>query len=327
MIGSVELAGELTAVQQPAATERRWRAATLLAFRWCFVYFGLYVATTQMLPAMVRIPAVGIPLLGVLPPARNIFLWIASNVLGISAPIRYGLTGSGDRMFDWVQAFSLALISVGVVAFWSLIDRRRQNHASLNKWFRLFIRFALATTMVGYGMSKVVPLQMPVVFLTRMVEPFGDFSPMGVLWTSIGASPAYEIFAGCAELIGGALLFVPRTTLLGALICLADTIAIFTLNMTYDVPVKLFSFHLILLSLVLIAPNARPLLDVLLLNRAARVSGEPPLGHSRRSRRAALAAQVVYGLYFVLVAVFGTVQGWKVVGGGAPRSPLFGSGT
>jgi ABC-type xylose transport system permease subunit len=132
MIGSVELAGELTAVQQPAATERRWRAATLLAFRWCFVYFGLYVATTQMLPAMVRIPAVGIPLLGVLPPARNIFLWIASNVLGISAPIRYGLTGSGDRMFDWVQAFSLALISVGVVAFWSLIDRRRQNHASLN---------------------------------------------------------------------------------------------------------------------------------------------------------------------------------------------------
>jgi hypothetical protein len=178
--------------------------------------------------------------------------------------------------------------------------------------------------MVGYGMSKVVPLQMPVVFLTRMVEPFGAFSPMGVLWTSIGASPAYEVFAGCAELIGGVLLFVPRTTLLGALICLADTITIFTLNMTYDVPVKLFSFHLILLSLVLIAPNARPLLDMLLLNRSARAYGEPRLSKSRRSQRAALAAQVIYGLYFVMIVIVGMLQGWRAVGGGAPKSPLFG---
>ena len=76
---------------------------------------------------------------------------------------------------------------------------------------------------------------------------------MGVLWSSIGSSPAYESFAGCAELLGGILLIVPRTTTLGALVCLADMTQVFMLNMTYDVPVKLLSFHLILLSLFLLA--------------------------------------------------------------------------
>jgi hypothetical protein len=61
----------------------------------------------------------------------------------------------------------------------------------------------------------------------------------------MGSAPAYEIFTGCAEVAGGLLLIVPRTATLGALISLADMIQVFTLNMTYDVPVKLFAFHLI----------------------------------------------------------------------------------
>src|SRR4026208_2091617 len=99
--------------------------------------------------------------------------------------------------------------------------------------------------MVAYGMIKAIPLQMPAPGLTRLLEPFGNFSPMGVLWYSVGASRPYEIFAGCAELAAGILICIPRTATLGALICLADAIQIFTLNMSYDVPVKLFSFHLI----------------------------------------------------------------------------------
>ena len=56
----------------------------------------------------------------------------------------------------------------------------------------------------------------------RLIEPFGNFSLMGVLWASIGASRPYEIFAGCAETLGGILLIFPRTTTLGALVCLLD---------------------------------------------------------------------------------------------------------
>ena len=307
----------------PSGTDVRWSAATKVAFRLCFVYVGLYVLSTQMISSMGPLP-IRIPPLRALPLVRNAFLWVGANVLRISDPISVAGSGSGDKLLDWVQAFSLVLVAVAAAAIWSLLDRRRAHYTRMNTWFRVFVRFALGTTMVSYGLSKVVPLQMPVVFLNRLVEPFGNFSPMGVLWTSIGAAPAYESFVGCAELAGGALLFVPRTTLVGALICLMDAIAIFTLNMTYDVPVKLFSFHLILLSLVLLAPNLRPLTELLLLNRSARATSEPPIGGSPRMRRGWVIAQISYGAYFVLLGVMGAVMSWQQYGAGAPKSPLFG---
>jgi hypothetical protein len=74
---------------------------------------------------------------------------------------------------------------------------------------------------------KAVPLQMPSPSLTRLLEPYGTFSPMGVL---------------------------------------------------YDVPVKLFSFHLVLMSLI--APDAsretmitRPSLGQLVLD--GTLNGRP----------------------------------------------------
>jgi hypothetical protein len=169
----------------------------------------------------------------------------------------------------------------------------------------------------------VIPVQMPEPGLVRLVEPFGDFSPMGVLWSSIGASRGYERFAGSAELAGGMLLFLPQTATLGALICLADTIQIFTLNMAYDVPVKLFSLHLLLLSLFLLAPEADRLINVL-LNRAAGPSRLSSMGRSARARRNALLLQVGIGVCLVTASLMTARQAWTQYGGGAPKSPLYG---
>jgi hypothetical protein len=96
------------------------------------------------------------------------------------------------------------------------------------------------------------------------------------------------------------------------------------LNMTYDVPVKLFSFHLILLSLFLLAPEARRLANVLVLNRTAGPSTLPPLGRSRTARRTAVIAQAVFGLYVVGINLYGARQAWTQYGGGAPKSALYG---
>jgi hypothetical protein len=177
--------------------------------------------------------------------------------------------------------------------------------------------------MVSYGMIKVIPLQMPAPQLTRLVEPFGNFSPMGVLWYSIGASRPYEMLTGCAELLGGILLFVPRLTMLGALVCLADATQVFTLNMTYDVPVKLLSFHLILMSIVLAAPDAKRLAQVFVLNRTAEPSRGQPWS-SPRAARLALIAQVGFGAYVVLMNLAGSFTSWSRFGGGAPKAPLYG---
>jgi hypothetical protein len=182
----------------------------------------------------------------------------------------------------------------------------------------------LASQMFIYGFAKAPPLQMPFPNLSTRMEPFGYMSPMGVLWSSIGASPAYEIFAGCAELTGGLLLIFPRTVTLGALVCMADMIQVFMLNMTYDVPVKLFSFHLILMSFLLLSRDAPRLSNVFLLNRPAAPSQIVPLFATRRANRIATGIVAFLWLWMLGNNIYNAWDGWHTYGGGAPKSALYG---
>jgi hypothetical protein len=295
----------------------RWRLATRLAFRFCFVYFGLYILITQMN----FIP--GMPALQPLPPVAPTVFWVIKNVFHDDRTLAV-MGGSGDKMFDYVMALCLVVFSGLVTVIWSVLDRRRPNYARLNKWFRLYIRFGLATTMLSYGMVKAIPLQMPAPNLIRLLEPYGNFSPMGVLWASIGSSFAYERLVGFMELLAAALLFIPQTVVLGGVVSLIDSIQIFSLNMTYDVPVKLFSFHLILLSLVLLAPDIRRLLNVMVFNKTAEPSKELPLGRRRWVIQFGITAQILLGGYFFWTSYSEANQRWFTFGGGAQRPALYG---
>jgi uncharacterized membrane protein YphA (DoxX/SURF4 family) len=309
---------------EQAVQALHWSLAARVAFRLCFIYFGLFCLATQILGGLFPIPKIEIPDPAALWPVRQIVFFTAAHVFQIKHPLVYTGSGSGDKTFDWVLAFCLLVCAVLATAVWSVLDRKRQHYTALQKWFRLFIRFALASEMLLYGMDKAVPLQMPFPSLTRLVEPFGNFSPMGVLWSSVGASRPYEIFAGCAEILGGLLLIVPRITMFGALVCLVDLIQVFMLNMTYDIPVKLFSFHLLLMAAFLLAPELPRLANFFFLNRAAAPSAQPQLYRSRRANRIALAAQLIFGLWLVGVNAYNALSAWNVYGGGRPKSPLYG---
>jgi hypothetical protein len=147
---------------------------------------------------------------------------------------------------------------------------------------------------------------------------------MGILWANMGASPAYQIFAGSAELIGGLLLIFPRTATLGALISIADMMQVFMLNMTYDVPVKLLAFHLILLSCFLLAPDVPRLVRFLLLNRTPGPSTQAQLFRSVRANRIALVAQIIFGLWLLGLSFNYAWSAWSTLGGGRPLPPLYG---
>ncbi|MGA9530246.1 MAG: hypothetical protein WBS24_19180, partial [Terriglobales bacterium] len=281
-----------------------WGLPRRIAFRFCFLYFGLFCIYTQIATALISIPNMEIGDPAEYWPMRQIVFWLAAHLFHAKLPLVYTGSGSGDKTFDWVLAFFLLIFSVTASAAWSIIDHRRQNYITLYKWFRVFIRFALASQLIGYGIFKVIPLQMPFPYLTRLLEPFGNFSPMGVLWASVGASPAYETFAGSAEMLGGILLIFPRTTLLGALVALADMTQVFVLNMTYDVPVKLFSFHLLLMSFFLLIPDLRRLLDFFFGNRNVEPSAAPAIFSTRRANRIALAAQILLGLWMIGTSVY-----------------------
>ena len=303
--------------------EQRWKTAACIGFRFVFLYFLLYILTTQIITGLLPLPFLDdLPEPGSLAPLRATVMWVGAHVFHVK--VTYQMTGSGDKLFDWVLNFCALVAAVLSTAVWSVLDRKRANYTTPHKWFHLFLRFALGSQLLAYGMLKLVPLQMPHPSLTRLLEPFGNFSPMGVLWNSIGASPAYEMFTGAAELSAGILLFFPRTAMLGALLALAAMTEVFALNMTYDVPVKLLSFHLILMSLVLLAPEMGRMARFIFTREAVGPSDEPPLLGSARGNRIALWAQVAFALALVAANGINASTSWRTYGPGAPKSPLYG---
>ena len=311
-----------TAYAPAQAETAAWSPAARIAFRFCFIYFGLYVLLSQMLAGMLPNPKFRIPVLGEKPPMRPLVIWVGNHLLGVKPTVHP--TGSGDTLFDWTLAFTLLLLAVVGTVVWSLARRRTTRYPRLHKWFRLFLRVALGTTMFSYGFAKVFPLQMPTVFLSRLLEPYGDFSPMGVIWYSIGAAPGYERFIGSAEVLGGLLLLLPGLTLIGALVTFAVTVGVWMVNMTYDVPVKLFAFHLVLMSIFLIAPDARRLINWFVLNRPVVPQPAPRYGSNARSHAGWIVAQILFTVYALGFEIYGGTQAWKTYGGGAPKSPLYG---
>jgi hypothetical protein len=308
----------------------RWSPALRITFRFWMVYLGLYCLATQVITSLFTL-TVGagrnVPDLATLWPLRPVIFWTAVHIFHVNAPLSAffgGNSGSSDTKFGWVMTFCLLMIAAAATVVWSLLDRHRENYGELYKWFRLFVRFALAGQMIAYGVVKVIPIMLPYPSLTRLLQPVGTLSPMGVLWTSTGSSPAYEIFTGLAETAGGVLLIVPRTATLGALISLADMIQVFMLNLTYDVPLKVFTFHLVLLCCFLLAPDVSRLVRFLLLHRTTTLPTEAELFRSVRANRIALAVQIIFGLWLVGVYCHYAWGYWNTKGGGRPLSPLYG---
>ncbi|HEY2915408.1 MAG TPA: hypothetical protein VGK21_18730 [Candidatus Angelobacter sp.] len=114
---------------------------------------------------MFIIPKVNIPELSAHWPLRQITFWTAAHIFRIKRDLVYTGSGSGDKTFDWVLAFCLIVIAAVITCVWSVLDRRRPNYVTFHKWFRLAMRFMLASEMFLYGLAKAIPLQMPFLFL------------------------------------------------------------------------------------------------------------------------------------------------------------------
>src|SRR5437588_4208961 len=146
---------------QPQLNIPSWSPALRISFRFWLVYLGLYCLATQIIANLFT--AFGKVDWATLWPLRPVISWTAAHIFHVNAPLSVffeGNSGTSDDMFGWVMTFCLLVIAIAATVVWSLLDRSRKNYAELHKWFRLFVRFALAGTMIGYGFVKVIPTQM-----------------------------------------------------------------------------------------------------------------------------------------------------------------------
>ena len=226
--------------------------------------------------------------------------WLATGALGLPAPYP-GPTGSGDRAADYAGLLLVAILAgLGAIA-WSALDRRRRAHPRLAAGARIALRYYLAAVMLSYGFSKVVKWQFYDLSPGVLHQRLGDVPPMRLMWAFMGYSLPYTVFAGVAEVAGGALLLWRRTATLGALVVAIVMTNVVLMNLCYDVPVKRFSTQLLVMAIAIALPDARRLLGAVLGRAAAelppRTRMAPRLERARVVAKLVLIALMVVNVY------------------------------
>src|SRR6185436_15169826 len=89
----------------------RWNRLTRAAFRFCFVYLGLYCFATQIAGGLLLLPGFSFPAFGTRWPMREITLWFATHVFGVTTPLVYA-GNSGDTLFHWIETCWLLILAM-----------------------------------------------------------------------------------------------------------------------------------------------------------------------------------------------------------------------
>ncbi len=266
----------------------QWPFIKRLGFRFIFSYFLLYC-----LP----FPFAAIPFTGQIANYygylwSQITPWLGINFLGYEN-VNTAFTSSGDTIHNYIFLGTVVVLSILLTLVWSVIDYKRSNYEKLDQWLRVYVRFFLAERMIVYGSIKVIKCQFPDLSLHRLVQPFGEASPMGLAWAFMGYSEPYNIFTGAAEMLGGILLVTPTLTTLGSLVCIGVLSNIVMLNFGYDVPVKIGSSSFMLMAIFLLFPDLKRLANVFILNRSVQAVEFKPLFTKEWLNSAARISRIV----------------------------------
>ena len=252
--------------------------------------------------------------------------WVATHILHLT-PTPAGLAALflADDTNGYVELLSICVGAVLATILWTLLDQKRTDYRTLHEWLRIYVRYALGFTMLGYGMDKVFALQFnsSLPGPGRLAEPLGNYSPFALMWTFMGYSKAYTIFAGVGEVIGGLLLVFRKTTTLGALITCFVMANVLALDASYGVGLRVLVSLFILFAIFLLASDMRRLVNVFVLNRATlpvNLEGPIPNYWMKGPRRFLHAAVVVLALYFFA----GPGLAGPRERGKSPKSPLYG---
>ena len=301
-------------MQQVSASP--WPIGRLIGFRFFFIYLLLVFNPLEYLTI---IPGMQDPVMWLLKP----LIWLTEQLnkhwLHIADPLVMP-AGSGDTSFGWANLTLNLLLAIAGTVVWTLIARRRQ-HPHLYYWLCVYMRYVLALISFSYGFQKLFALQMPFPNMSQLATPLGDFLPMRLSWMFIGYSAPYQIFSGIAEILVGALLMWRRTATLGLVLGVGVFANVAMLNLSYDIPVKIYSLHLLLVCLFLSWQERHRLLAFFVLNQAAPPSSLFQRSFSSRwGRIGRVVAKVVFLIVSVGVMNISTISYYQEVKAASTRA-------
>ena len=111
----------------------RWNTATRIAFRFSFIYLGLFILyfCSVWLQALLYLKKHYRLLLGGAWPMPQFVSWTGAHIFNVEGPFGPGVGFDGS--YFWLEAFCLLLSAVLATVVWSVLDRRRQNYVTLHE--------------------------------------------------------------------------------------------------------------------------------------------------------------------------------------------------
>ncbi len=273
-----------------------WSHAKKIGFRFLFCYLLLFTTSNILI--------LGAPFNGIW---RKLVPWFADQFLNLAKPITIFTNGSGDTTYNYVSLLVFALLASISTVIWSILDRRKKDYQQMLGWLTIWLRCFLVLQMMVYGLAKVFYFQFRPEQFSQLVQTYGDSSPMRLLWTFMGHSRGYTVFTGLGEVLGGFLLIFRKTQTLGAMIVFGVMANVMALNYFYDVPVKILSTHLVLISGFLMLLDGRRLLHFFFLNKPTEPISPFPVIEAENLRMAkgiikwmivSLSLLVILGMMF-----------------------------
>ena len=303
-----------------------WTALQKIAFRFFFVFFMLFI----LLGGNDEVPFYGniyYPFINFL---QGFICWAAKHTMHIEiVPFNRGYgDGGGDATFDYLLYVFIIILSVAITTIWSYTGRKTNNYNKLFYCLLVILRYYMATTMIYFGISKPLRVQFPTITIQRLMERVGDMSPMGLAWTYMSYSAAFNYFIGFAELLCAGLLFFRRTTKLGAVLGFVLLINIVAINFCFDVCVKLSSTTILLMCIFILVPDYERFFNFFLRNREVLPSNLIPYRFAAKWKNVTLACfkyvLILYVLYwnYSMMATFVQINNYAA--DNAPKSPLYG---
>ena len=290
----------LNSYNQPTRMNTNWSFTQKFLFRFFFIYLMISIAPWTWLENIPYVAEVTVP-----------WYWLQDQIVQFANRSIFKvykelvpLNGSGDTSWAWTHLWFFTLFSLVVAAIWSAADRKKSAYPRWNYVLITIVRYQVAMTCFGYGIIKIFALQMIFPSLSQLATPLGEYLPMRFSWMFIGYSTPYQVFSGVAEVFAGLLLFNRKTVTLGAMVSLAVFTNVLAMNYSYDIPVKLFSTHLVAMSLFLVLQEYKRILSFFVFNQTAPISSLYEITITQKWQR--ITRYVLKGLFVILIIIVPT---------------------
>jgi hypothetical protein len=212
-----------------------------------------------------------------------IVYFVGNKILNIKIPVVYHIFAL-DTTFEYVKIFTLFIASLVIATILKIAFSKRIKFELIYDTAVLYARYFVGLFMINYGITKLCSVQFSMPGYIKLESTFGESSPMGLLWAYMGYSKAYTVFIGILEAFFGALLLFKRTKTLGSLLAFGMLVNIVITDLCYDVPAKIFSIHLLILSVLIGAGEIKTVYSFFILHSHSQL---PPIQGSESKYRLA----------------------------------------